>query len=362
MANYYEYSDGSRGYTEQPGAKNLGEIMYDGSLRNGAGTTNTEGVFTATQAPEYSNASFGGGSGAVGASQSASQSSTGGGSSSSSSGSSGMPTFNLSSVATQGPTSWNVSKDQTVAGQLSSLLASDSPLMQQARTRAMQTAQSRGLLNSSMAASAGEAAMYDAAMPIATADAQTYGSAAQFNADAGNVFTRDSNAFARDAAMANFNLGANDWAARRAFEREQGAAGTAFDRDQRAADAALQREMELNRTTRQQAAELEAAGKAQEESYAKQRAYINAINNARTDYADKLAGVSDSTSMSEEVKNETVKNLQASYNTIIRNYAQLLGWDSDSWVIKSEPKADGDKSSSGSQSSWFNDPNATGGG
>ncbi len=62
----------------------------------------------------------------------------------------------------------------TVAGQLDTLLAKDSPYLQRARTRGMQFARDRGLQNSSLAAQAGEAAAIDAALPVATQDANTY--------------------------------------------------------------------------------------------------------------------------------------------------------------------------------------------
>ncbi len=72
---------------------------------------------------------------------------------------------------------------QTVQGQLKTILAEGSPLLDQAQTRAAQGAQQRGLLNSSMAVTAGQSALYDAATPIAQADAGIYGSAATNNAN-----------------------------------------------------------------------------------------------------------------------------------------------------------------------------------
>lgn len=88
---------------------------------------------------------------------------------------------------------------QTVAGQVDSILAKDSPLMQRARTLATQGMAQRGLVNSSMAQGAGTAAMIDKATPIASQDAATYNSVAsenmaaknnagQFNAAAQNQF------------------------------------------------------------------------------------------------------------------------------------------------------------------------------
>lgn len=61
---------------------------------------------------------------------------------------------------------------QGVSGRLQGLLSSKSPYLDRARTRAKQYANRRGLLNSSIAAGAGEAAAIDAALPIATADAE----------------------------------------------------------------------------------------------------------------------------------------------------------------------------------------------
>lgn len=81
----------------------------------------------------------------------------------------------------------NVDPNQTVSGQLNKVLASDSPLMTQARQQTVEQANARGLQNSSMAAGAGESAAIGAALPIATADANTYGQTAQQNVEAKNT-------------------------------------------------------------------------------------------------------------------------------------------------------------------------------
>lgn len=70
---------------------------------------------------------------------------------------------------------------ETVAGNMKSMLDEGSPYIQAARERAKGQANARGLLNSTMAASAGEAAAIDAAMPIAQADAGIYGKASDYN-------------------------------------------------------------------------------------------------------------------------------------------------------------------------------------
>ena len=62
----------------------------------------------------------------------------------------------------------------TVAGQLNSLLSSDSPYITQAESKSQQQSASRGLLNSTLAAQAGRTAAINAALPIAQQDADTY--------------------------------------------------------------------------------------------------------------------------------------------------------------------------------------------
>ncbi len=79
---------------------------------------------------------------------------------------------------------WAVQPNQTVQSQVKGIIDDNSPLMQQAETRALQKYNARGLVNSSMAVGAGQAALYDAAMPMATQDAATYARAGEFNAGA----------------------------------------------------------------------------------------------------------------------------------------------------------------------------------
>ena len=74
----------------------------------------------------------------------------------------------------------------TMQGQLQSVLAKDNPLMQGARTRALQGMAQRGLINSTMAQGAAERAMYDVAMPIAQYDAGVYGRNKEVNMFAKN--------------------------------------------------------------------------------------------------------------------------------------------------------------------------------
>jgi len=60
---------------------------------------------------------------------------------------------------------------QTVESRIAGIISQNSPLMQQARADSLGQMNERGLINSSMAVTAGNAAVYRAAMPIAQADA-----------------------------------------------------------------------------------------------------------------------------------------------------------------------------------------------
>jgi len=85
-------------------------------------------------------------------------------------------------VGDRGVPRTEVTSEQTAQGQLANILDSDSPLMQRAATQGAQAANSRGLLNSSMASQAAQGAMIDRAAPIASQDAETYFQNAQANA------------------------------------------------------------------------------------------------------------------------------------------------------------------------------------
>lgn len=111
-------------------------------------------------------------------------------------------------TTTYTPTDMTVdTSKQTVQGQLDSILSKDSPVLQRARTLSQQQANSRGLINSSMAASAGTAAMIDAAVPIAGADANIFNTVASQNKVAKDQ------AGAAGAAAANSNAQVNAGAA-----------------------------------------------------------------------------------------------------------------------------------------------------
>ena len=78
-------------------------------------------------------------------------------------------------------------EQETTSGQLKSIMAEDSPLMQQARAQAKQGMAQRGLINSSMSQGAGVAAMLERATPIAQSNATTFANQALTNQQAVNT-------------------------------------------------------------------------------------------------------------------------------------------------------------------------------
>jgi hypothetical protein len=69
----------------------------------------------------------------------------------------------------------NVTGNELVQNQMQGLMNRGGAYMQNAARRGLETANRRGLLNSSIAAGSAERSSLEAAMPIAQADAQTYG-------------------------------------------------------------------------------------------------------------------------------------------------------------------------------------------
>lgn len=82
----------------------------------------------------------------------------------------------------------SVQDNETVRGQLRTLLSEGSPLLRQARDRSTRVAATRGLQNSSIAAQAGEEAFISQALPIAQQDAAIHSDRAVINTDNINRF------------------------------------------------------------------------------------------------------------------------------------------------------------------------------
>lgn len=160
------YGPGSAGYGKPGYASGLGPRGDGGSWSNSAaGGVSRPGILGGAVTPIGSAGGIGGATGVNG---------SGSGANGSGSGSNGI-------------TPWNVTPEQTVEGRIGAILRGN-PLVQQARTGALERMNERGMLNSSLATTAADAATYQAAIPIAANDAATYAKAAGYNADTPNQF------------------------------------------------------------------------------------------------------------------------------------------------------------------------------
>ncbi len=115
----------------------------------------------------------------------------------------------------------SVDPNSLVSNQLDSLLAGNSPYIAQARRAAANQSASRGLLNSSIASGAGEAAAISAGLPIASADASTVGATDAANMDAENQFLLNQGQWNNQARIANTNLNASTAMAREAAANDR---------------------------------------------------------------------------------------------------------------------------------------------
>jgi len=124
-------------------------------------------------------------------------------------------------------TTFEVPYEQTSAGIMERLLSANSPYIQQARTRALNSMSDRGLLNSSLAAGAGEEAAIGQAFNVGSFDAGLYGDQRLENMRALNTMENANADRFLDAGKTNAN--AFNTLARDSYLSKLGAAGKAFD-------------------------------------------------------------------------------------------------------------------------------------
>jgi len=116
-------------------------------------------------------------------------------------------TTNATATGFQGAQTQVNQPTDTVQGQITGIIDANSPLMQQAARRANEAANARGLLNSSIAVGAGQEAVMDRALPIATQDANTYTNTRLANQNSTNAGLQFSAAAQNQASQTNATLG-----------------------------------------------------------------------------------------------------------------------------------------------------------
>lgn len=109
----------------------------------------------------------------------------------------------------QGPTQWNVTAPQTVAGQYANLMSKGNPAIQAAEESTIRANAASGGRNSLMAQNAATLAGSQVALSIASQDAQTQAQSGQYNANAANTFAQNMNQFVESMTsnQQSFDLG-----------------------------------------------------------------------------------------------------------------------------------------------------------
>lgn len=113
----------------------------------------------------------------------------------------------------QGPVNWNVTSDQTVAGQYANLMGEGgspiSPAVQAAEQATIRSNAAHGGGNDLMTQNAAAMSGSQVALTVAAQDAQTNAAAAQYNATAANTYNQNLNQFVENAQLSsqNFNEG-----------------------------------------------------------------------------------------------------------------------------------------------------------
>lgn len=218
---------------------------------------------------------------------------------------------------------WKNSTDQTVAGQVQKITAADSPLMQQARTTALQGMNQRGLVNSSLAGTAAQSAVLGAAMPIAQQDANTSASIAKYNADTRN----NANQFnvQQQNAMTSQNLSGAQQSFSMSEEQKNNLAKMAAQQGYNLQNLSAQQFNELQRMATAQGYNLQNLSTQQANDLAKLAAQIQGQKDVvatQTEAAKDVAGIEaayKSITQGSQSAATIVSNMQSSINAITAN-------------------------------------------
>ena len=212
-------------------------------------------------------------------------------------------------------------KDDSVEGALTSLTAKDTPLMQQARTRGLASANKRGLAFSSTAIGAAESEAYKAAVPLAVQQASQ---ASQYNVagmqDAGamqrliqQLGSQEKVAFAEQAA-AKERLGMQLSSQEQVAANELKAAIQRLKISETGADTRTNKTIASNEAL---AANNITAGQ--------QTAAATAISGARATLTNRLNTISNNENIPYEERQTMIQQANADFQADVRAYNTLFG-------------------------------------
>ena len=228
------------------------------------------------------------------------------------------PTFSTPSVTTPTAATGSVGDDMLVEKRLNGLLAANSPLIQQARAKAAQAANSRGLLNSALAAGMGEEAAISQALPIATTDANTFFRQAVANQEAQNAASIAAANAANQASIAKAG-----YEAQAQINSANNAAAAQRQADQYRLESEL---LDKKNST-------SAADRAGQQLWQLGGDYINKSLSTQSWMTDKIAAIQSSNVEDKQGAIAGIQDMAASMQTSINAvYSKVPGWKQE-WLV-----------------------------
>lgn len=229
------------------------------------------------------------------------------------------------------PATRSVQDQETVANQLTTLTGGNSKYIRQARQQAGNTASSRGMMMSTMAAGAGERAAIDAALPIAQQDATTYGRTASENMAAQNQDLLADQAMHGNLTGQEVGIRANLSEAERsrgfqANENEANRASTAAEAAATRAHQATMASFDASFQSAQNALNRQFQGSESDKTNAANRlsAYYNMVNGQQGMLANTLTAIYNNPNLSAQQQQAAAANAQATYKSLFESFAATL--------------------------------------
>lgn len=236
----------------------------------------------------------------------------------------------------------SVGRNELVSHQLNDLIASNSQYIQQARDRAANEASARGMLMSSVAIGNSQRAAIDAALPIASQDATTYGRTASENMAAVNQDRLADQSMWGQLTGQEVGIRANlDESERaRGFTARENALNRNFQSFERQATQAwqeaqnnTQRQHELAYLEHQQAYDAGQRlldrnfnGAQADKQFLQQRfqMYAQSMENQNKMLADTIASIYNNPNLNASQQAAAVANARQIYQSLFTSYAQAL--------------------------------------
>ena len=209
-----------------------------------------------------------------------------------------------------------ITTEETAAGQLNNMLADNSTYIQSARANGMIVANSRGGINSGLAAGISEKAAIDAAAPIAAQDAATYA--------ASGLSAQNANQNAEQTKLTGGVTSVNQ------AQNLYNAAETQAQQGEITSDLQAQRDTatsDLQTSLKQMDVNVDIS----KISAANMSAYVNAVSPVMTKYQEMVAGIQTQpdSNITPDAKAVALANLRAIYMPQIQSISNIYGYQVD---------------------------------